>query len=446
MGAQVFRDFQKIYPVITRGKGVFLYDQAGREYLDAVGGIAVVNVGHAVPEIIAAMTEQAQRVAFVHGGSFANEPAMVLAEELVTWTPPGLRHVLLLSGGSEATETAMKLARQYHLERGRASKYRVISRWISYHGNTIGALSMSGRTAWRGAFVPYLQNFPKIHPPYCYRCPYGKTYPSCQIACADDLERVITLEGPDSIAAFIAEPMIGTSATGVTPPPEYYPRIREICDKYDVLFIADEVITGIGRTGKNFGIEHWGVIPDMITTAKALSSGYSPLAAVILHDKVYDAMAKGSARTTQGFTYSGHPLSAAVGLAVLRYLKAHNLVANAARIGRVLLERLTTLKKYPIVGDVRGLGLILGVEFVADQATKRPFPPGAEVTRRIVEATLEEGVMVVPGMSGMIDGVAGDHIQISPPYIFSEAHVDQLVSALEKAIQRVMREGGSAKG
>jgi len=446
MVAQVFRDFKRTYPVITRGKGVFLYDKAGREYLDAVGGIAVVNVGHGVPEIIAAMTEQAQRVAFVHGGSFANEPAMALAQELATWTPTGLRHVMLLAGGSEATETAMKLARQYHVERGKAGKYRVISRWISYHGNTIGALSMSGRTAWRGEFVPYLQNFPKIHPPYCYRCPYGKTYPSCQIACADDLERVIRLEGPDSIAAFIAEPVIGTSATGVTPPPEYYPRIREICDTHDVLFIADEVITGVGRTGKNFGIEHWGVIPDMITTGKALSSGYAPLAAVILRDRVYDAIAAGSGRTTQGFTYSGHPLSAAVGLAVLRYLKAHDLVANASRIGRLLLQRLETLKRFPIVGDVRGTGLILGVEFVADQATKRPFPPSAGVTSRIVDATLEEGVVVVPGMSGMIDGVAGDHIQISPPYIFTEANVEQLVGALEKAIQNVMREVGRPGG
>jgi adenosylmethionine-8-amino-7-oxononanoate aminotransferase len=442
MGAQLQRDFKRTYPVITRGKGVYIYDREGREYLDAVGGIAVVNVGHGVPEIIAAMTEQAQRVAFVSGGAFANEPAQALAEELATWAPAGLRHVLLLAGGSEATETAMKLARQYHVERGKAGKYRVISRWISYHGNTIGALSMSGRTAWRWEFVPYLQNFPKIHPPYCYRCPYGKTYPSCQVACAEDLERVITLEGPDSIAAFIAEPVIGTSAAGVTPPPEYYPRIREICDKHDVLFIADEVITGIGRTGKNFGIEHWGVVPDMITTAKALSSGYAPLAAVILHDKVYDAIAQGSGRTTQGFTYSGHPVSAAVGLAVLRYLKTHGLVANAGRIGRILLERLDTLKRFPIVGDVRGLGLFLGVEFVADQATKQPFPPSAGVTRRIVEATLEQGVVVVPGMSGLIDGVAGDHIQISPPYIFTEANVEQLVRALEVAIQRVMREVG----
>ncbi len=442
MGAQIQRDFKRTYPVITRGKGVYIYDREGREYLDAVGGIAVVNVGHGVPEIIAAMTEQAQRVAFVSGGAFANEPAQALAEELATWAPAGMRHVLLLAGGSEATETAMKLARQYHVERGRAGKYRVISRWISYHGNTIGALSMSGRTAWRWEFAPYLQNFPKIHPPYCYRCPYGKTYPSCQVACAEDLERVITLEGPDSIAAFIAEPVIGTSAAGVTPPPEYYPRIREICDKYDILFIADEVITGIGRTGKNFGIEHWGVVPDVITTAKALSSGYAPLAAVIVHDRVYDAIARGSGRTTQGFTYSGHPLSAAVGLAVLRYLKAHNLVANAARIGKLLLERLSTLKRFPLVGDVRGLGLFLGVEFVADQVTKQPFPPGASVTRRIVEATLEQGVVVVPGMSGMIGGIAGDHIQISPPYIFTEAHVEQLVRALEVAIQKVVRDVG----
>ncbi|HSD51914.1 MAG TPA: aminotransferase class III-fold pyridoxal phosphate-dependent enzyme [Candidatus Methylomirabilis sp.] len=443
MGAQIHRDFKRTYPVITRGKGVYLYDREGREYLDAVGGIAVVNVGHGVPEIIAAMTEQAQRVAFVSGGAFANEPAQALAEELVTWAPAGMGHVLLLAGGSEATESAMKLARQYHLERGKAGKYRVISRWISYHGNTIGALSMSGRTAWRREFVPYLQHFPKIHPPYCYRCPYGKTYPSCQVACADDLESVITLEGPDSIAAFIAEPVIGTSAAGVTPPPEYYPRIREICDKYDVLFIADEVITGIGRTGKNFGIEHWGVVPDLITTAKALSSGYAPLAAVILHDRVYDAIARGSGRTTQGFTYSGHPVSAAVGLAVLKYLKAHDLVANAGRIGRILLERLDSLKRFPIVGDVRGLGLFLGVEFVADQATKRPFPHTTGVTRRIVEATLEQGVVVVSGMSGMIDGIAGDHIQISPPYIFTEAHVEQLVRALEIAIQKVVRDVGA---
>jgi len=446
MRAQILRDFKRVYPVITRGRGVYIYDRDGRQYLDAVGGIAVVTIGHAVPEIIAAMTEQAQKVAFVHGGAFANEPAMALSQELATWAPQGIGHVMLLAGGSEATETAMKLARQYHLERGKTGKYRIISRWTSYHGNTIGALSMSGRTAWRWEFVPYMQNFPKIHPPYCYRCPYGKTYPGCDVACADDLERVIGLEGPDSIAAFIAEPVIGTSAAGVTPPPEYYPRIREICDKYDVLFIADEVINGVGRTGKNFGIDHWGVIPDMITTGKAVSSGYAPLAAVLVHDRVYEAMAKGSGRTTQGFTYSGHPLSAAIGLAVLRYVKAHDLVANAARIGKLLLEQLNGLKRYPIVGDARGTGLMLGVEFVADHTSKRPFPPSAGVTRRIVAAMLEEGVLVVPGMSGMIDGVAGDHIQISPPYIFTEANVDEFMGALQKAIQRVMGEVGTARG
>ena len=440
MGAQVVRDFQKKYPVMVRGKGVYLYDQAGREYLDAVGGISVVCIGHGVPEVVDAMRQQAEKVAFVHGGSFANEAAIALCEELATWSPAGMPHVLLLSGGSEATETAMKLAHQYHLERGKEGKYRIISRWISYHGNTIGALSMSGRTAWRREFTPYLQNFPKIQPPYCYRCPYGKTYPSCGIACADDLERTITLEGAESIAAFIAEPVIGTSAAGVTPPPEYYPRIREICDKHDILFIADEVITGVGRTGKKFAIEHWNVIPDMITTAKALSSGYAPLAAVILHDKVFNVIAKGSGHMTQGFTYSGHPLCSAVGLAVLKYIKEHKLVENAARIGKLLLDRLGELKRYPIVGDVRGTGLILGVEFVADQASKRPLPPEAGVTRRIVSAMYDQGVMVVPGMGGMIDGVAGDHIQISPPYVLSEANVDQLVKALENAIQIVMRD------
>ena len=442
MGAQIFRDFTKHYSVIVRGKGVFLYDRMGREYLDAVGGIAVVSIGHGVPEVIEAMQMQADQVAFVHGGSFANEPAMAFAEELASWAPPGLERVLLLSGGSEATETAMKLAHQYHLERGKPRKHRIISRWTSYHGNTIGALSMSGRTAWRKEFTPYLQNFPKIHPPYCYRCPYGQSYPDCGISCAEDLERVIRLEGAEDIAAFIAEPVIGTSAAGVTPPPEYYPRIREICDQHDILFIADEVITGVGRTGKNFGIEHWGVTPDIITTAKGLSSGYVPLAAVILHEKVYNAIAERSGHMTQGFTYSGHPLCSKVGLTVLNYIKAHDLVAQAARVGHHLLRRLESLTRYPIVGDVRGTGLLLGVEFVADQATKRPFPPERGVTRQIVEACLAEGVMVVPGMGGMIDGAAGDHIQISPPYIFSEANVEQLGNALETSIQNVMREIG----
>jgi len=445
MGALVHRDFQRVYPIITRGKGVFLYDQSGREYLDAVGGIAVVNVGHGVSDIVTAMTKQAEKVAFVHDGSFTSEAALAFSEELAAWAPASLRHVLLLSGGSEATETAMKLARQYHLERGKAGKYRIISRWISYHGNTLGALSMSGRPAWRKLFTPLLLNFPKIPAPYCYRCPAGAVYPACNVACANELERTICMEGADSIAAFIAEPVIGTSAAGVTPPPEYYPRIREICDRYDVLFIADEVITGVGRTGKNFAIEHWDVTPDLITTAKGLSSGYAPLAAVFLRDNVYDAIARGSGRTTQGFTYSGHPLSAAVGLAVLRYLAAHDLVANAARIGRILLERLSSLRRFPIVGDVRGTGLLQGVEFVADQTTKRPWSRKAEVTRRMVDATLEEGVMVVPGMSGMIDGVAGDHIQISPPYVFTEANVERLVGALEIAIQKVTRELSAAR-
>lgn len=440
MVAQIFRDFKKSYPVITRGNGVYLYDRDDRQYLDAVGGIAAVNVGHGVPEIIQAMTAQAEQVAFVHGGSFANEPAMALAEELATWAPDGLGHILLLSGGSEATETAMKLARQYHLEQGQAEKYRMVSRWISYHGNTIGAASMSGRTAWRKQFIPYMLNFPKIYPPYCYRCPYGEVYPGCGIACAEDLERVITMEGSNSIAGFIAEPVIGTSAAGVTPPPEYYPRIREICDRYDVLFIADEVITGVGRTGKNFGIEHWGVVPDMITAGKAISSGYAPLAAVLVHDKIYDVIANKSGQTTQGFTYSGHPLSAAVGLSVLRYLRKHDLVAQSARIGRLLLKRLEKLKRFPLIGDVRGTGLILGVEFVADSLTKRPFPPEAGITRRIVESMLEQGVVVVPGMSGMIDGVVGDHIQISPPYIFNEDNINQLMAALEFAVQKVMSE------
>lgn len=435
-----YRNMKRSYPLMKRAEGVYIFDSKGRRYIDGVGGIAVVSIGHGVKEILEAMTEQAKKACFIYNGQFVTEPAINLARKIVELSPPRLSRVFLVSGGSEAIETALKMARQYHLETGHPSKYRIISRWTSYHGNTIAALSLSGRTQWRKPFTPYLLNFPHIAPPYCYRCPFGKEYPHCGIDCAYNLERVIKLEGPENISAFIAEPIIGTTAPGVTPPLEYYKIVRKICDKYNILMIMDEVITGFGRTGKNFGINHWNVIPDIIVTGKGISSGYAPVAAVIAHKKIYEAFVKGSGVFTHGYTYAEHPLSCAVGLAVQRYIKTNNLVERSARIGSLMLQKLSRLSELPIVGDIRGKGLLLGIEFVKDKEKKTPFKRKLQVQEKIVERCFEKGLILVPGVSGNVDGILGDQVQITPPFIISKEVVDELIDILEESVIEVQKD------
>jgi adenosylmethionine-8-amino-7-oxononanoate aminotransferase len=434
----LYRDLERDYPLVDHGEGVYLYDRDGNRYLDFGAGIAVVNIGYGVPEIVEAMLQQAGKASFIYPSSFTSEPLIRLSKRIIDWAPPGMSRVLFVSGGSEAVEAAIKFARQYHLERGNESKYGVIARWTSYHGNTLGALSASGRTAWRDDFAPYLLYFPHICPPYCYRCPLEKTYPNCGVACAYELERAIKYEGAKHISAFIAEPIIGTSAAGVTPPPEYYSIIREICDAYDVLFICDEIITGFGRTGTNFGIDHWGIRPDIIVTGKGLGGGYTPLAAVLLGEQVYQTFLQGTGVHTQGHTYSGNPLSAAVGLAVLGYMEQHHLVERAARLEGYLRHRLEGLRDLEIVGDVRGKGLLFGVEFVQDRAAKTPFPQEVALTRRIVEAAMARRLRVIAGMAGMVDGVLGDHLQITPALTITEDEIDRAVGLLQESIEEVM--------
>jgi len=434
------RNMRRSYPLMKRAEGVYIFDSKGKRYIDGVGGIAVVNIGHGVKEILEAMTKQAKKVCFIYNGQFINEPAINLAKKIVGLTPPGLSKVFFVSGGSEATETALKMARQYHVETGHPSKYRVVSRWTGYHGNTIAALSMSGRPSWRKNFIPLLLNFPHIVPPYCYRCPFGKEYPHCGIDCAYDLERVIKLEGPDSISAFIAEPIIGTTAPGVTPPSEYYKIIREICDKYNILMIMDEVITGFGRTGKNFAINHWNVIPDIIVTGKGISSGYTPLATVIAHEKIYEAFVKGSGSFTHGYTYVENPLSCAIGLAVQEYIEKNRLVERSARMGSLMLKKLSRLSELPIVGDVRGKGLLLGIEFVKDKEKKTPFKRELQVQEKIVERCFEKGLVLVPGVAGNVDGILGDQIQITPPYVITEEVMNKSIDILEESIIEVQKD------
>jgi len=435
--AVLYRDLKKTYPTVVRGEGVYLYDTDGKRYLDAAGGAAVVTIGHGVREVVRAMAEQAERVAYTYMAQFTNEPMQRLAERLVGWAPPGISKAYFVSGGSEAAETALKLARQYHLLRGKPGKHRIVSRWQAYHGNTIGALSMSGRTQWFRDFRPYALDFPHIAPCYCYRCPFDLEYPACGVRCASDLERVIRQEGADSIAAFIAEPIVGTSAAALTPPAEYFRIIREICDRHDILFIVDEVITGFGRTGKPFAIEHWGVVPDMLLVGKGISSGYAPLGGVLVHDRIVQAFRESGANPFLPFTFAGNPVTCATALAVCDYAEAHGLFARAAEMGKELFRGLQTLAPSPLVGEIRGMGLLAGIELVANRDGKVPFPPAAGVGRRVAEAALRRGVVVLAGQPGLVDGVAGDHLLLAPPYVIQQNEIETVVEILGAALAEV---------
>ena len=428
------------YVTMTRGDGVYVYDADGNRYLDAVGGVCVVNIGHGVQEIIDAINEQAAVLTYTYGGTVDNEPRQRLARKLQEWAPPGMGHTrtLFCSGGAEANEGALKLAYQYHRERGNPTKRKVIGRWQSYHGNTVATLSVSGRTAWRSLNSPLLIDLPHIPPPYCYRCPWDLTYPGCGLTCATELQRVIRQEGAENIAAFIAEPIIGTSMSAVVPPDEYYGIIRDICDENDILLISDEVMSGVGRTGKNWAIEHWGVAPDIITSSKGLAGGYSPLGALILGEKVWTAIADGSGRVSHSSTYGGNPLSCAVGLAVLDYIEEHGLVARAGDMGDRLIAALEeALLDIPYVGDIRGKGLFAGIELVMDKETKKPFPVEWDVGHRVEAEALKSGLLVLAGVSGLVNGAAGDHIELVPPYVIDDEHVEFIVSTLRNSILSV---------
>ena len=373
---------------VDRGEGCWLYGDDGRAWLDACAGVHVVSIGHGVPEIAEAMQAQARKVAFTYS-RFLTEPQVELADRIAALTPGDLNRVFFVSGGSEATESAMKIARKYHLETGNPGKHKIVSRWQSWHGNTVGALSMSGRSSWRSDYEPYLLDFPHIRPCYPYRCPYCRD--ECALTCAEDLERVILQEGADTIAAFIAEPVLGTSCAGLTPPPDYFRAIREICDRHDVLMIVDEVVTGFGRTGVDFGIQHFDVVPDILATGKGLSSGYTPIAATVVSDRIYDAIYERQDHYVHGHTYGGNPLSCAVALAVQDYVAAHDLVDRCRRMGDLMLQCLEPLLDNPIVGAVRGKGLLTGGGVRRRQADAGALPPGARRHRRRGRPRLRPG-------------------------------------------------------
>jgi len=430
------RNFLKSYPREVRGEGCFIFTSEGRRYLDASGGAAVVTIGHGVEEVARAMAEQASQLAFVHSSQFHTGVAEKLAQRILGLAPRGMRRngrVYFTSGGSEATETALKLARQYWLERGEKNRYRIISRGQSYHGATLGALAACGNKRRREPFTPMLFDWGHIPPCYCYRCPLGLEFPSCNVDCADELDRLLQSGGSKEVAAFIFEPVSGATLGAVPPPQGYVQRIAEICRRHGILLIADEVMTGMGRTGKPFAVEHWGVTPDMILVGKGIASGYAPLGAVIVAGRVAEAISQGTGSFVHGFTYNAHPVAVAAGNAVLDYIEREGLFSRVEQAGEELRKALETLKRFSIVGDVRGMGLLLGVELVRDAKTREPYPPDARIALRVQEDALEAGVMTYP-IQGCADGSAGDHILIAPPYTITPTIIQMLVAGLEHAL------------
>jgi adenosylmethionine-8-amino-7-oxononanoate aminotransferase len=435
------RNFLKAYPQAVRGQGCFIFTAGGQRFLDASGGAAVVTIGHGIPEIGRAMAEQATQLAYAHTSQFHTEPAEKLAHRLLALAPRGMRdqsRVYFTSGGSEAAETALKLARQYWLERGEKKRYRVVSRSQSYHGASLGALSVSGNVRRREPFAPMLHEWGHIAPCCCYRCPLGLEYPSCNVDCADELDRLLEREGSEDVAAFIFEPVVGATLGAVAPPEGYAQRIAEICRRHNILLIADEVMSGMGRTGKPFAVEHWGVSPDMILVGKGIASGYAPLGAVIVAGHVAQAISRGSGTFLHGFTYNAHPVATAAGNAVLDYIEREHLFERVEPIGRDLRAALETLRQYSVVGDVRGKGLLFAVEIVRDAKTREPFPADAHMAARIQEDALEAGVITYP-MQGCVDGVRGDHILIAPPYTFTPAMIQMLAAGLDRAFADLER-------
>jgi adenosylmethionine-8-amino-7-oxononanoate aminotransferase len=430
------RSFRRSFPLAVRGEGVWLWDSEGNRYLDFSGSAAVNFIGHGVREISRAMAEQASRLEFVHSSQFVTPQAEQFAAELLDFAGKNFRGgaVYFTSGGSEAVETALKLARQYQVEIGQSSRFRILSRRQSYHGATLGALAVSGNNRRREIYLPMVREFDHVAAPYCYRCEYGCK--DCGRKYADDLEAALR-RAQGEAAAFILEPVSGATLGAVTPPEKYLPQVAEICRRHHVLLIADEVMTGFGRTGKNFAVDHWQVAPDILVTGKGIASGYFPLGAVIASERVAQAVAAGSGAFIHGFTYNAHPVAVAAGQAVLKRIRSAKLVAAAnsekGKIGRALKKELNSLRDLPAVGDVRGIGLLWGVEFVSDKKTRQPFPPKINFAGRVAQAAIESRVLVYP-MQGCVDGTAGDHLLIAPPAVIAPKEIKRAVKILREAI------------
>jgi hypothetical protein len=396
----------------------------------------VVNVGHGVESIAAALTDQAAQVAYVHGNLFTTPVLETYSRRLAAKVPLPEPRFYYLCSGAEAIEAAIKFARQVQVARGEAQRDRVISRWGSYHGATLGTLAVSGKPAMRNLYAPLFLDMPHIEPPYCYRCPFDAHPDDCDLPCARQLESEILRQGPERVAAFIGEPVGGATLGAIVPPDGYWPLIGEICERYGVLLIADEVLTGFGRTGAWFAMEPTGVQPDVMAMAKGAAGGYVPFSIVAVRGGDVETVRHAHGDVNHGGTFSHHAVGAAAALATLDHLEEQDLVARAARMGRWLGAQLrASLEELPNVGDVRGTGMMWAVEFVADRATKAPYPPEAHFADRVCTACREQGVLFYPG-HGSADGVRGDHLMVAPPYVVTEAQLEVIVTTLAEAVRQ----------
>jgi adenosylmethionine-8-amino-7-oxononanoate aminotransferase len=434
----IFYQTHRKPPLVDRAEGIRLWDATGKEYIDASSGAVVCNIGYGNASVLKAVAEQSRKTFFAYRLHFENQPAQDLAEALVQQSAAHLDRVFFVSGGSEAVETAMKLCRQYFYNHKEGSRHLFVSRSPAYHGCTLGALALTSYAPLEAPFRPLLKAYPKIPAPYCYRCAYQLTYPACELECARALEKTILEQGPENVAAFVAEPIGGASTGGLVPPDDYFAIIQETCRRYGIMLILDEVMTGFGRTGRMFGYEHWNVEADIIALSKGMAAGYAPLGAILARQSIVDTILS-SGGFMHGYTYAGNPLACAVGREVLNVIIKEDLCKNASERGRTLKAGLDSLaERYPIIGQVRGKGLLWGLEFVEDRDTRRPFAAPLQVAQLLTDMAFNEGLIIYPRRS--LNGLAGDHVLVAPPLIITTDEVSEVLRRLERAMNLLMDE------
>lgn len=433
-------DMDKYYPKIQYGKGIYLFDEKGKRYLDAsAGSSSVANIGHGRKDIADQIQEQVSKISVLPTHAFSSEVVENYLDNLVKFAPAGFKKAWTVMSGTEAVENAVKLALQYHQINGNSSKYKIISRWNTYHGNSVFMLDIGGMKIRRELYSKWLNNFPHISPAYSYRRPSDLSEDEYVQSLLTEFESIIIETGSETVAAFIAEPVVAAALGAVPPPKGYFIGMSEICKRYDILFISDEILSGFGRTGENFGINNFGVIPDIIASGKGISGGYFPLSAVIASEKIVNSLVNTKTAFLGGHTFACNPVGAKVGQCVLDIIKNERLVENSKQMGIKFRKKLESLYEYDIVGDVRGVGLQCGIELVQDKVSKMPFPPEKNLSKLIGEKAISKGVVLYPG-KGSFDGIAGDHILITPPLIINEEQLDEIVDVIKVCIEETVME------
>ena len=431
-------------PMVARAEGIYFWDRDGKRYIDGSSGAMVSNIGHGNPRVLAAMRRQMEEATFAYRLHFENEAAETLARRIAKRMPAHLDRVFFVSGGSEAVESCLKLARQYAIAVGQGSRYKVISRYPSYHGGTLGALALTGYAPMTAPFAPMMREMPKIPAPTCYLDRDSLDWEARGLRYAELLRDEIRRQGPETVLAFIMEPVGGASTGALVAPDSYYARVREICDEYGILLILDEVMSGVGRTGRFLAAEHWNLRPDIVAMSKGFAAGYAPLGAMVADRRLVEpVLDKGG--FVHGYTYAGNPLACAAGLAVLEEIENHDLMGNAARMGTLLKSRLAGLvQRFPFIGDVRGLGLLLAFELVADRDSMQPLPKGLNAHSRLVDIAYDKGLIIYSRRTR--GGLEGDHFLVCPPMIVDEAQIEEIITLLTDSLAAFATEAGLPQG